>query len=252
MIPLLGNVLEYSGGVLQYNSGGDTIPLYPYRGENLNEVVSSDMATDIMTQMKLESSQISSPGIGVYNITAASNRISLSKDESILNFENPSTVSIDLSELESAYESLTDKYDEIFADIVRGLGLYVKTESGVEEVYSKVVDDRGIPKSEEKFIPKDDTGTEYVRCFINKELDNTVVDLSEIYFSKRGESKKYKIIPTALIELTFDDHQICYCDLTNGVDLIAGIEVNDFVILSQRVIKKINIYYEVDKSLYIS
>lgn len=263
MTPLTKEGLQYTNGLIYYNTGSEMRVVYPYRGSD--RPLTKEELDDLLNRMGLTAGILDKFGMNAYDTVTYESKIGIRKDSHVIFFINPAWIDISYSNTISSYKKLLDKFKDIFRDLEKGQGLIVRPSSeGIGYLYSKT--DGG----SELFIPKGDEGDKYIRCYIHIDCNNCYYDLANIFFVRFSSaypeigndpdlSKKYYIPSDALVELTFEDHQVAYIDLTSGVDVMNGVKVNrverdglltECSIKSQRLIRKIEIYYEMNASLY--
>lgn len=140
------------------------------------------------------------------------------------------------------------KYLEFFKKIAKDEGFLVKIGSDYDWMMVKTETDSEI------FIPKSSGEDYWFRAYFSKKVDNHSIDLSFKEYKIESDHdlgiyESYEsIAKNALVELELEDKRVVYLDLFDGVDLDNGIVVRDMNISSQKVIKNIRIYYEIDKS----
>lgn len=242
MIPVLNRNFKFSNGKLIL----DNSIVYPLLEGSDDRLLNTSSYKQLTDSMGFNADKIQYPGLGVYNIDSNFN---IKKGDKSLSFTSPSSNTPDISSLTTSDSNISTANQELYKNIIRSKGLkcWMDSRNARHWFRSKVSGDRS-----EIFIPKGDQGTEYVPCYLHYDIPLTRLDLTGAYFYKPESSEfKYAITKEALVELIFEDKEIGYITLANGMNYELGVRVKDFVLRSQRVINEINIYYEVDKSLYI-
>lgn len=215
-------------GVLADSRG----PIYLWPGLDLEKFLSEDELTGFLESAKIDS--VSTTDQGVYTIVEETNKIVLTdtSDERI-NLEGSSSI-IPTPDIPVVYPEEIE-FNRILRDYentiksTRGLGFSSKDKGIMYDVYGQL------------FIPKDDTGTDYYGHYLTINEVKNFYDLNDLGLSNN-----------ALILITFKNtHEVLFTDLTSGAFPEEGLVIDNKTITSERLIKRLDIYYEDSNSLQL-